>query len=70
MSASARKNNFLIRDKNNVVFSGFAFFTKCVPVLPVRGSHSFTGHQSRHSKYLHEWEKAVSVFANGVYRRK
>lgn len=42
-----QKHNFLIRDKNNV-----AFFTKCVPVLPVRGSHSFTGHHSFQNTFM------------------
>lgn len=48
----SQKHNFLIRDKNNVVFSGFAFFTKCVPVPTVRGSHSFTGHQSFQNTFM------------------
>lgn len=46
------KTTSLSEIKNNVVFSGFAFFTKCVPVLPVRGSHSFTGHQSFQNTFM------------------
>lgn len=65
----SQKHNFLIRDKKLCCLFRLCFLYKVCPCATCARVTQFYW-TSILSKYLHEWEKAVSVFANGVYRRK